>query len=331
MRVSISGAIIVPRPKEPVRFRVRISDVNDSSDDPYPVFCMIPDIADEDGVYAFNEPTEIPYQFSQVDDMPITAIPLFALAGPKKGLRRIRVTVAITPDYGMEPVFATGSTTFTFTQEAIGYIEIKERTKARERQIATLALGVSAADGRIDKRETAVIRRFFAERFTGRHDAEHGREKITQTLQETLNRLRSGQEKPSKLVTRLCNELREDGDPAVTQAAYELCVQIVAADEAVNKREQRTLAFIAQRLGLPEKFVREVQDRNVRLTMYEEVGDEQLVGMPVGLSDSEKREFLSQEYRKWRARVTHSDPKIAAEASLRLRRIAKLRGQLSDV
>ncbi|MFQ5668662.1 MAG: hypothetical protein ACE5I7_19840 [Candidatus Binatia bacterium] len=52
--------------------------------------------------------------------------------------------------------------------------------------------------------------------------------------------------------------------------------------------------------------------------------------MPAGLSHKEKLEFLNSEYRKWRTRVTHSDANVAAEASLRLERITKLRRELTD-
>ena len=169
-KIAVSGSIVMPAANQPVRFRVRLRDVTDSVAKPHPVFCMISDLADENGIYTFDQDTRIPYQFSEVRDMTLTTLPLFALLAPRQGPRRIHVTVAVTPVHRLDPVFAGGTAMFTFTQERPGYIEIGERTKARERQIATLALAMSAADGSIDRRESMVIRRFFTERYADRED-----------------------------------------------------------------------------------------------------------------------------------------------------------------
>ena len=64
--------------------------------------------------------------------------------------------------------------------------------------------------------------------------------------------------------------------------------------------------------------------------MYNEAGEASLLEMPPGLSHQEKIDFLNREYRKWRLRVTHKDPEVAADASLRLERITKMRRELTD-
>ena len=329
-RVSISGAIVVPHDNQPVQFRVRVADISEDSDDPHPIFCTIPELSDEDGIYVSDQVSEIPYQLSEVSEMPIAGIPLFALVGPRGGKRKIRISVAVTPNDEWEPVFSIGSTEFTYTAEGVGYLELKERTEALEQQIAALALAMAAADGHIDKRELNVIRRYFSERFAGMETADNRRQKVTSTLQATLRQIRSDNEKPGRIIARLCNELHTDGDPSVAQSAYELCVEIAGADQTVGRREQKALDYIAERLELPDEFVREAHDRRLRLTMYGETREQDLIDMPQGLSDDEKRAFLNSEYRKWRARATHKDKQIAAEASLRLERITKLRAQLSE-
>lgn len=330
-KISLSGPIVVPAANHPVRFHVRIQDVTDSAAKPYAVFCMISDLADENGIYMFGQDSRIPYEFSEVSDMTITTLPLFALLGPIQGQRRIEVIVAITPVHGFDPLFAGGTATFTFTQEMPGYVEVRERTKAQDQQIAVLALAMSASDGSVDQRENAVIRRFFTERYADLDDGKDRKKRTTQALQAALDQLRSGQEKPSQMITRLCEDLREGGDSTAAQVAYELCVEVVTADGAIKGREEKALQSIAKSLQLPDSFVREIRDRNLRLSMYEGGDEEQFIGMPPGLSDEQKREFLSKEYNTWRNRVTHKDPQVATEAALRLERITKLRRQLSDV
>lgn len=328
--VRASGSIIVPHDRYPATMRVRLSDVTQSESEPYPFFCLIDELSDEDGAYTFDQHFEVPYQFSEIDNMPLTGIPLFALVGPHKGKRKVRVAVGVTDRENVDQVWTIGETTFTFRQQEEGYVERGERTKRREHQIAMLALAISASDGHIDKRETTVIRRFFAEHYTGRDDAGERSASITRTLQQTLSEVKNGSEEPSQMIRRLCDEIREDDDPAISQTAYELCVQVVAADEGVDAREEQALTLIADRLALPEDFQREVREQNLRMSMYDEPEDEHLVGMPAGLSEQEKIDFLNKEYKKWRSRSTHQNPEVASEATLRMERIAKLRRQLSD-
>jgi len=329
-RVAISGSIVVPQPNQHVRIVIGLADVTASEDNAYPVFCMIPDLCDEDGLFHLEQPTTIPYQFSEVSDMALGAIPLFALVCPVKGTRCLKLSVALVDAATGDRVYTHGSSTFSFVQETLGYLEIQERTRARERQIASLALAISASDGHIDKRESTVIRRFFAERYSQVDDTGERRAMITEALQDTLARLKEKKENPSEVISHLCAELADDGDETIAQTAYELCVQVVAADEAVDRREQRALSFVAERLNLPDRYVQEVHDRNLRMSMYDEAEEEQLIGIPADLSHEEKLEYLNSEYRRWRARVTHKDPEVAAEATLRLERITKLRRQLTD-
>jgi len=329
-KIAICGAILAPKPNQRVRIRIALTDVTSKTGDPLPVFCMIPDLSDEEGVYSVDQPTTIPYQISEMRDMVVGVIPLFALVCPARGTRRLRLSVEIVDAGDPKRVFKRGKTTFEFEQDVLGYTEIRERTVAQERRIASLALAVSASDGFMDRRESTVLRRFFAERYARLDDADERREEITEALQETLVELKEDLEDPSEMIARLCRELAEDGDEAAIQTAYELCVQVVAADETVDMREQGALAYIAERLDLPDEFVRETHERSLRIAMYDEVDDEQLIGMPSGLSDDEKREFLNKEYRKWRGRVTHKDPAVAAEATLRIERIRKLRRKLSN-
>jgi len=330
VRVQVSGAIVVPRAPLAATLRVRIIDITDSTERPQPLFCVIPEMSDEDGLYRFDHAITIPYHCSEVANMPVTALPSFALVGPKKGSRRVRVVVAVTEAGTDDQVFAAGETTVTIKLDTTGYLEIAERTKAREKQIATLAIAVSGSDGHFDKRESAVIRRFFSERFAKCEDSSERRRGVTETLQQTLDQMQSGRASASELIAQLCAELASDDDEIVQQSAYELCVQVVAADEAVDPRESRCLKLVAEGLRLPREFVQATHERHLRLAMFDQIDDEQSIGMPAGMTREEKIEYLNGEYRKWRSRATHKDPKVAAEASVRLERITKLRGQLVD-
>ncbi|MCS6897781.1 MAG: TerB family tellurite resistance protein [Nitrospira sp.] len=327
-RIAISGVIGVPTRNHPVQFRVRLLDVTESESDPAPILCLIDQIADENGCFDFRQRTHIPYEFAEVIKMPILGIPLFAIAGPRRGRRRVKVLVAVTAEHSLEPVFAFGEATFTYEQQLLGYLEKHERTKAYEQQIATLAIALSAADGNLGAGEAEIIHRFFADYLEGQAEANRRHLEIQQAMDDAVARLRNKTETVSQVIKRLCAEMQADGDPTVAQVAYELCVRVVASDNKVHERERVALAYIARELNLPEQFVRETHERMLRISMYQDNSDEKILGIPDRLSDDQKREFLNKEYGKWKARVTHKDPKVAAEASMRLEIIARVRSKL---
>jgi len=329
-RISISGVVVVPKPNQRARIRVALTDVTSKTGDPLPVFCMIPDLCDEEGLYRIDLPTTIPHWVSHVGDMVLGVIPLFALVCPAKGTRWLELTVVIVDAMDPGIVFTSGTTTFGFRQEVLGYMEIQKRTVAQERRIVSLAMAVSASDGFMDRNEATAVRQFFAKRYAGLDDTDVRKAKVTEALQETLAALEGGSEQPSEIIARLCQELAEDGDEVVAQTAYELCVQVVAADKSFDTNEGEALTYIAEHLDLPHDFVQETRDRILIGVDAGNVTDEQFMDIPPDLSSDEKREFLNQEYRKWRGLVTHKDPAIAEEAALRIKRIRKLRRKLND-
>lgn len=329
LAVRAQGAIVAPTDRYDARFHVRIADITENDDEPQPVFCAITEFADENGFYAFEQDTTIPYRASVLADMPLARIPVFALGFPRKGRRKLRVVLALTDQATSEHVIDADHTIIWCDNDRLGYLDLREKSLEQYKSAALLALAVSAADGYIDQREYQIIRRFFAERIVEDTDEEELKRSISNVLREPLQALRQGEEKPSQIIRRVCEKFRVGGDPIMAQVAFELCVDVVAADGTVRSREEQVLQFVAERLQLPQSYVREVRDRNLRLSMYEESDKSALVDMPRGLSETEKIEFLNREYRKWRSRVTHSDPSIAAEAALRLKRITKLRQGLT--
>ena len=331
VEVSISGLVAVPHANCPCALRVWITDVTGGEDEPYAVYCMIRDVADENGIFTIVENMTLPHELSEVQDMGVAGVPSFALVLPHKGQRQLRMHVALTSQWDEQKVYTYGSTTFWHTQETVGYMELEAHTREQERQISQLALSVAAVTGSVDKRNLAVIRRFFASRLEGEEDAQERRQTLTQQLQETMDAIKRGAKQPSELMIEICRDIAAgDQDDAFRHTCYELCVEVAAADEKIHQREEEALQFIAAQLNIPAEFAREAHDRNLRLHMYGEADGEAAIGMPTGLSHEEKIDFLNKEYTKWRGRATHKDPKVAAEASLRLERITKLRQQLTE-
>jgi len=306
-------------------------DITDEAiDGPMPIISMIPDMANEDGILMFDFDMQMPYTYTSFEDSSIGMLVPDAMVFPKKGRRKLKIGVGITPKYDTDQAFQQGQTVVFHNQKSYGYLERAERDLETDKMIAELAIAMCAADGEIDKRETAVVRRFFEQRMISRdHDADH-KDEISQVLKNTMSVLRSQPLQADEHIHFVIRRIVALEDPLLCQEAYELCVQVVAADQQVLEEEIDALDKIARELQISDALAREIRDRFFTVSMFEKECEDALVDMPPGLSKEEQITFLNREYQKWRSRVTHQDAGIRAEAELRLQHITKLRRELSD-
>jgi len=328
-KVTVSGTCFVPSANYPCSLSLRVSDITDDAEEPFPVLSLIPEMADENGFLSMDREITMPYTLSEFEDLPVAALIPEAMILAKRGDRRLRVFVAVASET-LDRVFGSGSKVFNLNQETYGYMEREERDLATDKLIARLAIAICAADGHVDKRETAVVRQYFSERFIADDPESEHKEAVSQALKESLVEVRNQQADVRKYISETCEQIAELQAPGVSQAAFELCVRIVAADRKVEDEERDALTQLARELDIPDKLAEEIRDRHLRISMYQEQSAEALLDMPTGLSPEEKIAFLNKEYQKWRSRVTHKDPKIRTEAELRVARITKLRRELSD-
>ena len=351
VKVSASGSVIVPFDNCPCRLSVRVLDVTDQKQDevPMPVVSLIPDLCDESGFIKIAQEITVPYRISTFSDLPVALLIPDAMVLPRRGHRKLRVCVRIQPAAGARPSVDRGSTQEQWLewavplsakamggkegsalldhhQEAYGYLETRQRQLDVYKLVAKLALGVCAADGRIDKREAGVVRQFFEERLAGIDDREEHKKALNRALREAQVEAKGGAIDQGAV----CGQIAELHGPQVAQEAYELCVQIVAADERVASEENAMLRRVAAALNIPDTLAHELRDRFLALSMFEDRSPEALLGMPAGLPREEQIAFLNREYQKWRSRVTHKDATIRAEAEMRLKLVTKLRRRIDD-
>lgn len=324
-RFTFSGTITVPKDNQRVNCCVNLLDITESYDDPYPILCHLSDFANEDGFFHSRQEFEIPYSNTVFKSLELVSIPLFPLVGPKKGWRKWQAYIFIADFYNEDLVYASATTILKYKQPDIGYLEYKEFAQKQQQNMAKLALGLAAADGRITKTETSSIREFFSQLFSQYEDAPERKKFVTETLQSTLNELRSGVNS-STIITSACKSFREDEDSEATQQAYKLCVKVAAADGELGSNEEKALAFIAKLLEIPTGYIEEIHDREVRLHMK----NDNQIGMPTNLTVEEQKSWLTKEYRKWRQRSTNSDAEIATEATLRVNQIMALLDKLNQ-
>jgi hypothetical protein len=331
IRVSIGGLVHFSHDNAPITYRVRLIDVTDGEQNLQPILCYIPELSDADGVFTFDVDAEAPYASLTFDNLELVHIPTEALIAPKKGQRRIKVVVGITPPDSVEWFYISGETIINFIQQTYGWMEFQEAIANQESKLATLALCFASIEGAIGKPEAATIKKYFTELYANADNVDTRKQKVNEAMKDTLARLRNKQQQPREVIQRICDELLRENSAPLSQQAYEICVRVAVADEKLENSEEETLSYISRKLELAKEFVTEIHDRYISISTRQHNDNMSIfdiLGMPKGLLKEQKLEWIQVQYRKWRNRVTNKDPKVSAEASLMLGMLAKARTQL---
>lgn len=330
-QLSMSGNIAVIHDDYPVNLLVRMFDITEGEDTElrYPILCSIPELHDENGCFEFVTQIHIPYSMSTMDDYAVCAIPDFDLTLARRGRRRIIAYVIISEAYDLESAITYGSLEFDMVFDRVGFLEWEQHALEQEQHLVQVFVAASAIDGSIEKVEIDAIKEFFSGRYEGRDDASKWKSKATQALKSAVGDLKEGRILPGALMTSATKAIVASDEPEVVRTAFEVALRAVAADGVVNTKEEKLLTKLAASLALEESVVQGLRDRILRTSMFHGAEEDVVLGMPSGLDSKGKRKWLSAEYGKWRGRVSSSDPEIAAEAAMRLERIARLRATLS--
>ncbi len=329
LHVHISGQIVVPSDKHPCTIQVALWDVTDT-DRRYPVITPLQDHQGPNHQFQVEHDITIPHQQSNIDSMQVCTIPLGFILAAKRGRRTIEVMVYIGPKGYPTNFYRRATVYFNYQEDSLGYTEVRDQAKNSEKAIAGLAVAFAAADGTIADVEIRSIMAFFTDRYTDSQEAQQISAAVDAEIRTVLDRLRSGKSDTLTEIAHHVDQLNAYASEPAKQAAYELCLMVVTVDEELATEEQSRLQELAQQLQLSSTFVKEVNDRYIRVTMYTESADASAVGMPAGLDREQQKTYLAEEYRKWRGRTTHKDAAIAAEAAIRLEKIAQLRAKLED-
>jgi hypothetical protein len=336
-RVTVTGTIYVPADQTPCRITTRIRDVTegDGEDDILPVFCRMGELASEDGCYEHQIEVTVPHQISGVEGMDVAMIPKESLYLAKRGKRILEVVVFGThvDDAEDEEIFFFGTKRVGYKQKGFGYMESAEFGIEADQAVTGLALAVSAGDGSIDKTELAALQQYLNERIGSARDEEEKEERkksLQGVYKKMLREIKHSTDRRADF-ERYCNKILSLDSDDFTQDAYELCVKIVAADGVVEDAELRVLKLVVRLLKIPPELDQELRDRHLRLNMFQETNLKQAIDVPMGMTAEDEKAFLNKEYKKWRARVNHSDTNVREEAETRLAEITRRRKELESM
>lgn len=329
MRIYVLGSITVPTDQHPCTMQISLWDVTDPGQR-HPILTPLQDHQGPNGQFQVQHDLVIPYQQSTINNMLVCTVPVGLLRAARRGRRTVEVTVMIGPQGYPSNFYRRSAVYFNYQENKIGYLEMRDHVKNSESAIAGLAVAFAAADGDVADAEVHVINHFFSDRYADTSDAQHIAQGVAAEIKVVLERMKNNASDAAAEIARHVAFLKEHADESALQVAYELCLTVITADDVLAAAELERLNELSQQLGLSSDFVKEVNDRYLRVSMYQTDADADAVGMPAGLDREQQKAYLAEEYRKWRGRTTHKDPTIAAEASMRLEKIAHLRSRLDE-
>ena len=175
--------------------------------------------------------------------------------------------------------------------------------------------------------ETETLRRWFEERrVVGETVLSNDGGELWSPLNAMPGLVALIQRGPS--IEEICNEMKGVSSPAELYEALDLCLKVARADDIASDIELDLLADLAGKLGVDKNRFRKMTDKIIPVGMHEVVDADRLLGIEPDMTESQKKEHLRGEYKKWNARVIHSDANIRKQAEEMLDLIATTRDRL---
>ncbi|UCC22690.1 MAG: TerB family tellurite resistance protein [Planctomycetota bacterium] len=257
------------------------------------------------------------------DWISVAQVPIEWMEFARKGERTLQFTVVmISAETGGQ--FDSTSCYFSYENFARGYIDLQENVQRAKTLAVALAFAVSAADKKVHEAEVSLIKEWAGANIGVSGADTKSRRKFDKALEKTIKFFRKGNQiNPYKI----CREIAEIAPIAERYDILELCLRVARADGVAAAAEVALLRDIADWLELDGERFRTMMGKILPVGMHEVEDAETILGVHSDMSEEETRGRLTEEYRKWNARVTSFDPEVQDQADQMLRFIAEARDE----
>jgi tellurite resistance protein len=213
---------------------------------------------------------------------------------------------------------------FTYEKCARGYLDLQDNVQRAKTLAVALGFAVSAADKKVHDAEVAIIKEWAGANIDLSGAPEKARRKFKKALDKTIKFFRKGNQiNPYKI----CREIVEIAPVAERYDILEFCMWVARANGVAATEEVALLRDIADWLELDNERFRTMMGKILPVGMHEVEDAEAILGVSSDMSEEETRGRLTEEYRKWNARVTSFDPEVQSQADQMLRFIAEARDE----
>jgi hypothetical protein len=325
--VEIKGAINAPSDNHDTKLRVNIDDISEPNSQP--ARCSVARYQrDSSGAFQYEEPNgKLPRRQTELADwVAVASLPAAILSFTKKGARTLVFRVALVSCETGESL-AAAKTQIVFENEGLGYEDAEMNVARTQQHGVTLALAVAIADDDVAESELAVIRNWAATKIAESNNGEFVPDaQLERQLERALHQAIKFFSSGGRIDIRaLCNEIVNLAPEPERFELMRLCISVAKADGAVVEKEMDTLNRFGMWLVLDRAKVRQMFEQLLPADMSAFKNSDVALGITSDMDPELIRRYLNDEYRRWNARVTNSDPNVRQRAESVLGMIAEAR------
>lgn len=287
-----------------INFIVTASDITTDLDGDR-LLCLIPDFQwpDNMGYRSFQKGGSLAPNHGFSDWVEIGVAPTETLVAPKSGKRKLKFTALVVREgsNNTQPIqtfdiVTRADTIISANLREIGYIERDEKRLEAIRLSLHLGIAVAYSDGSLAQSEGKIIRKWVVDQLELLSEDERKKAKT-----DLNNSIRSACEKAEAGeldYETIASKLNKNCLPGVKIQSLELCVRVMSADGIISSKEMTLIRKLGLILEVSHDNLRKLIDKNPPVTNAKmstsSINDEELVGLPTGLS----RENTLREIRK---------------------------------
>lgn len=245
--------------------------------------------------------------------LPVCQIPLRSLLFARRGWRKINVVLTLL-DRTNETVLAQTSGHIEIVCELEGFLEKQQRYANVLRACAALALAVMPPNA------PAAAQRL-------RQWLERAAQ--TSTLPDEIQSLLSSPApcKQPAAINEACQAILAYGQPTDAMTALELCFEMMALSAQTDAQAEAAIWQMAEILQIRQQDILTLAQKRFLESANPQAQWRLLLGLREPIDPETLRRHLTEEYRRWNARVTNHDPRVRQNAETMLSLIAALRCQ----
>ena len=239
----------------------------------------------------------------------------------RRGQRRLLFGLSIVSQQSGYS-FAQSQCLFDYTNGDFGYIDLQENIQRAKTLAVALAFAVSAANNRLYLSQVEYIKSWARGNIDISTTSNHARRHLEKALNYTVCFFREGN---GVDCAKICEEIVTITPVAERYDILEFCLNVAKAGGKASPGQMTLLQNLAMGLKVDMNRFRNMMDAILPVGMQEDSSIEVILGVAANMDKEETRQHLNNEYRKWNARVTSSDPEIQSQADQMLRFIAEAR------
>ncbi len=326
--IEIKGSVLCNQDGLETDLLVQVLDLSDGLDKAKAILTSTDDDPHGQGGFVYREQNGcLPEGWSVLSNWcPVATLNLSSLCYARQGERTLGLSVSIVSSDSDQPL-ATDRSLFAFNNPYPGYQDVYENKPRIGTLGEALAWTICKTDQKKDGQNNEIINEW-RNSFQGNSSLTSKIAGLRLLYDKFFSRFGHLNPLWKKTWPRpLSKRLASITSMIDRQQVMELCFKMIASENSAGAIELTNLRNISRYLEIAPEQYRTMMEKLLPVTMHEVRDIELLLDISPQMPNPVVRQYLSKEYSKWNARVTHADSQIREQASIMLEIIAQARTQ----